>query len=103
MSVKMLNKDNFNNEISEKMVLVDFFAKWCGPCKMISPIVEELSNEINFVSFCKVDVDESSDLASMFGVLSIPTLLLFKEGKLISKKVGFQSKEELESWINENK
>lgn len=103
MSVKMLNKDNFNNEINGGMVLVDFFAKWCGPCKMISPIVEELSNEINFVSFCKVDVDENSELASMFGVLSIPTLLLFKEGKLVSKKVGFQSKEELESWINENK
>ena len=103
MSVKILNKDNFNNEINEKMVLVDFFAKWCGPCRMISPIVEELSNEINYVSFCKVDVDESGEIANTFGVLSIPTLLLFKEGKLISKKVGFQSKDELISWINENK
>ena len=95
MSVKILNKDNFNNEINGKMVLVDFFAKWCGPCRMISPIVEELSNEINYVSFCKVDVDESGEIANTFGVLSIPTLLLFKEGKLISKKVGFQSKDEL--------
>ena len=85
------------------MVLVDFFAKWCGPCRMISPIVEELSNEIYYVSFCKVDVDESGEIANTFGVLSIPTLLLFKEGKLISKKVGFQSKDELTSWINENK
>ena len=91
------------DEINEKMVLVDFFAKWCGPCRMISPIVEELSNEINYVSFCKVDVDESGEIANTFGVLSIPTLLLFKEGKLISKKVGFQSKDELTSWINENK
>lgn len=103
MSVKILNKDNFNNEISGEIVLVDFFAKWCGPCKMISPIVEELSNEINFVSFCKVDVDESSELSAMFGVFSIPTLLLFKGGKLVSKRVGFQSKEELTNWINENK
>ena len=98
-----INKDNFNNEINGEMVLVDFFAKWCGPCRMISPIVEELSNEINYVSFCKVDVDESGEIANTFGVLSIPTLLLFKEGKLISKKVGFQSKDELTSWINENK
>ena len=103
MSVKILNKDNFNKEIENGIILIDFFAKWCGPCKMISPILEELSNEIMDVSFCKVDVDESSDLAANFGVLSIPTLLLFKEGILISKKVGVQSKDELTSWINENK
>ena len=103
MSVKVINSRDFNDEINNNLVLIDFFAKWCGPCKMISPIVEELSNEINYVSFCKVDVDESGEIANMFGVLSIPTLLLFKEGKLISKKVGFQSKDELTSWINENK
>lgn len=103
MSVKILNKDNFNKEIENGIILIDFFAKWCGPCKMISPILEELSNEIMDVSFCKVDVDESSDLAANFGVLSIPTLLLFKEGILISKKVGFQSKDELKIWIEANK
>ena len=103
MSVKVINSKDFNDEVNNDLVLIDFFAKWCGPCRMISPIVEELSNEINYVSFCKVDVDESSEIANMFGVLSIPTLLLFKEGKLISKKVGFQSKDELTSWINENK
>ena len=103
MSVKILNKDNFNKEIENGIILIDFFAKWCGPCKMISPILEELSNEIMDVSFCKVDVDESSDLAANFGVLSIPTLLLFKEGILISKKVGFQSKDELKICIEANK
>jgi len=101
--MKVVNSNEFKSEIEKDMVLVDFFAEWCGPCKMISPIVEELSNEINYVSFCKVDVDESGEIANTFGVLSIPTLLLFKEGKLISKKVGFQSKDELTSWINENK
>ena len=103
MSVKILNKDNFNKEIENGIILIDFFAKWCGPCKMISPILEELSNEIMDVSFCKVDVDESSDLAANFGVLSIPTLLLFKEGILSSKKVGFQSKDELKICIEANK
>ena len=101
--VELLNKDNFNNEINGEMVLVDFFAKWRGPCRMISPIVEELSNEINSVSFCKVDVDENNELASSLGILSIPTLLLYKQGKLVSKKIGFQSKDELKSWIEENK
>ena len=102
MSVKILNKDNFNNEINGEMVLVDFFAKWCGPCRMISPIVEELSNEINYVSFCKVDVDESGEIANTFGVLSIPTLLLFKEGKLISNIAtpsASQILEVIKSWL----
>ena len=64
MSVKVINSRDFNDEINNNLVLIDFFAKWCGPCKMISPIVEELSNEINSVSFCKVDVDENNELAS---------------------------------------
>lgn len=103
MSVKVINSRDFNDEINNNLVLIDFFAKWCGPCKMISPIVEELSNEITSVSFCKVDVDENNDLASSLGILSIPTLLLYKQGKLVSKKIGFQSKDELKSWIEENK
>ena len=103
MSVKVINSRDFNDEINNNLVLIDFFAKWCGPCKMISPIVEELSNEINSVSFCKVDVDENNELASSLGILSIPTLLLYKQGKLVSKKIGFQSKDELKYWIEENK
>ena len=69
MSVKVINSRDFNDEINNNLVLIDFFAKWCGPCKMISPIVEELSNEINSVSFCKVDVDENNELASSLGIL----------------------------------
>ena len=92
MSVKVINSRDFNDEINNNLVLIDFFAKWCGPCKMISPIVEELSNEINFVSFCKVDVDENNELASSLGILSIPTLLLYKQGKLVSKKLVFKVK-----------
>ena len=92
MSVKVINSRDFNDEINNNLVLIDFFAKWCGPCKMISPIVEELSNEINSVSFCKVDVDENNELASSLGILSIPTLLLYKQGKLVSKKLVFKVK-----------
>ena len=86
MSVKILNKDNFNNEINGKMVLVDFFAKWCGPCRMISPIVEELSNEINYVSFCKVDVDESGEIARIAGASQIHLEYLVYQLYYYSKK-----------------
>ena len=103
MSVKVINSKDFNDEVNNDLVLIDFFAKWCGPCRMMSPIVEELSNGMTSVSFCKVDVDENNDLASSLGILSIPTLLLYKQGKLVSKKIGFQSKVELKSWIEENK
>ena len=82
MSVKILNKDNFNNEINGEMVLVDFFAKWCGPCRMISPIVEELSNEINSVSFCKVDVDENN--------IFMAQRMLNRDLKLMLDENGFE-------------
>ncbi len=104
MSVKKVNSNEFNNLVNNNnIVLVDFYANWCGPCKMLSPIVEELSNEINDVVFAKVDVDESSDIASTFGIMSIPTIIIFKNGVVNSKTVGFQSKSELKSLIEENK
>ena len=103
MRVKNVNSNEFNELIKNNTVLVDFYANWCGPCKMLSPIVEELSNEITDVVFAKVDVDESNDIAALFKIMSIPTLILFKEGKAIFKTVGFQSKEELRKIIEENK
>lgn len=103
MSVKNVNSNEFNELIKNNTVLVDFYANWCGPCKMLSPIVEELSNEITDIVFAKVDVDESSDIAALFKIMSIPTLIIFKEGKAIFKTVGFQSKEELRKIIEENK
>ena len=95
--IKTLNE--FNEEIKEGKVLVDFFASWCGPCKMISPIIEELSTEITDVKFIKVDVDQASDIASTHGIMSIPTLMLFDGGKLIDKTVGFINKEEIINFI----
>lgn len=103
MSVIKLNSNSFNQVLKNKTVLVDFFANWCGPCKMLAPIIEELSNEINDVTFAKIDIDESNEIASSYGIMSIPTLILFKNGKMVNKIVGFISKNELKKFIDDNK
>lgn len=101
--VRLIKSGEFDEVLKNEVVFVDFFAKWCGPCKMISPIVDEISNEIENVTFVKVDVDESNELASMFNIMSIPTLLIFKNGELKAKNVGFMSKSEIINFINQNK
>lgn len=102
MSVKMINTNSFQQEVmqSSTPVLVDFFATWCGPCKMQSPIVDELSEKHPEVKFCKLDVDQSPQIAADYQVMSIPTLILFKNGKALHKVVGLQSKEALEQLIS---
>lgn len=89
-----ITKDNFEQEVlkSDKKVLVDFWASWCGPCKMLSPIIDEIAKETDKVKVGKVNVDEESDLATQFAVMSIPTLILFENGKPIKQIVGVQSK-----------
>ena len=101
MSVVVLNSNNFSQEVleSDKTVLVDFFATWCGPCKMLSPIVDQLADEQPEVKVCKLDVDQSQDIAAQYGVMSIPTLILFKNGEAASKVVGLQTKAALEQMI----
>ena len=99
MLVHLGNEKDFDRVIKDnKKVLVDFFANWCGPCKMLSPILEEISNEEDIV-VVKVDVDEFGDIASRFDVFSIPTLVLFKEGKQVDKKVGYLPKDALLDFI----
>lgn len=96
-------EQNFNDLISKELVLVDFFATWCGPCKMLSPVLEELATDRGIVDIVKIDVDECEALARNYGIMSVPTLLLFKNGALVSKRSGFMLKEQLSSWIEENK
>lgn len=93
--------NNFNEQIKEGVVLVDFFATWCGPCKMQSPVLEELKEDRSDVKVVKIDVDQETEIARLYGVMSIPTLILFKYGKEVAKNVGFMPKELLVQWINE--
>ena len=101
MRILELTVENFDDEVlSEKgKVLVDFWAAWCGPCKMLSPIVDEFAESNNDVKVCKVNVDNEQDLAARYGVMSIPTLLLFENGKLVNKSIGLVSKEKIESMV----
>ena len=96
MEIK-LTKDNYEKEISSKgIVIVDFFATWCGPCQMLSPILEELSSKYKV---CKINVDEEQDLARQNSVMSIPTVFIYQDGKLINKFIGYKTKEEIEKLI----
>ena len=104
MSEINLNSSNFNEEITstDKLVLIDFFATWCGPCKMLSPIISEIAEEYsNSVKVCKVNVDESQDLALKYNIISIPTLIFLKNGEVLKSNVGFCTKSELDNIIKE--
>ena len=95
ISVKVLNKENFEENVlkSETPVVVDFWAPWCGPCRMLSPVVDQVAEEVEGVSFGKVNVDEEKELASRYGIMSIPALVLFRDGKAVDSMVGFRPKE----------
>lgn len=97
--LKHLVKENFNDEIKEGLVLVDFYADWCGPCRMVGPVVEEISNEVEGLKVIKVNVDEREDVAKTYGIMSIPTLILFRNGQMEKKQVGFVPKEVLMRWF----
>lgn len=105
MSLLHLNEGNFKKEVLEakSLVVVDFWAGWCGPCKMLAPIIEELANEYaHKVKIAKVDVDDNSNIASRYGIMSIPTLMFFKNGKAVAQTVGAISKAELKRKIEDN-
>ncbi len=96
MAIMHLTKDNFDSVTSSGLVLVDFWATWCGPCRMQAPILEELDEQLNGkVKICKLDVDDEPAIAQRFGVMSIPTLMVFRNGEMISKEVGVHTVEQL--------
>lgn len=97
--MKHLTSESFDDETASGKVLVDFWASWCGPCRMLAPILEQLENEDGGIKICKVNVDEQPELSKRFGIMSIPTLLLFKNGKLADKLVGLTDLESLKEFI----
>ena len=101
MALIHLEKEDFNHIISTDVTVVDFFATWCGPCKMISPIIEKLANDITNVKFVKIDVDKHDELARIYGIMSIPTLIFFKDGKEVKRHVGFINEDKIKEIIDE--
>ena len=101
MAVKTVQTQNFQSEVlaAGTPVLVDFWAAWCGPCQMLSPIIEELATARSDVQFCKVNIDEEPSLAEQYGVMSIPTLILFKNGEVVNTTVGLRSREAIEAML----
>ena len=103
MAIGEVNDQNFAQETADGLVLVDFWAPWCGPCKMIAPVLEELDGDMaDTVKIVKLNVDDNQETAGKYGVMSIPTLLLMKDGTVVDQVVGFQPKEALEELVNKH-
>lgn len=103
--MKEINSDKWEKEVSHSKlpVFVDFWAEWCGPCRMVSPIVDELSQEYeNQISFVKINVDKNQDLAAKYNIFSIPTLMLLRNNQVVGQRAGASSKKALKDWIDEN-
>ncbi len=101
MSVMKITKENFNKEVleSKKPVLLDFWATWCGPCRMVSPVIDEIAEEMPDIKVGKVNVDEQNELAATFNVMSIPTLLVIKDGRVVNKAIGARAKNQILSML----
>lgn len=97
MSYIVITKENFEDKVlkSEKPVLIDFWATWCGPCRMVAPIIEEIAEEYDTITVGKINVDEQPELSAAFGISSIPTMVVVKNGKITSQAVGYRPKEDI--------
>lgn len=102
MSVIKIEEKEFEQKVlkSSRKVLVDFYADWCGPCKMLSPIIDQISNDVDDIDFFKINVDNAEEISRRYGVMSIPTLIVFENGNEVKKSVGFKSKDELFDFLN---
>lgn len=100
MSVIKADKNNFSELVKDGLTLVDFYADWCGPCQMLSPILNQLSESQSKVKIIKLNVDEDTSVAQEYGVMSMPTMIVFKDGKKYDQKIGLMRKEDLEIWFN---
>lgn len=101
--MEIKSEEEFKNIINSEYALVDFFATWCGPCKMMTPVLENIASSRDNIKVAKVDVDRFESLARTYGVMSIPTLILFKNGNVVDTKVGFTAEPLLNEWINNNR
>lgn len=101
--MKVINESEFVNEVREGLVLIDFYAEWCGPCQKISKILEQINKENRNVKVVKVNIEDSRSLASYFQVQSIPTLVLLRDGEFINKMIGFNPKKKIEEFIERGK
>ena len=103
MAVVKLTTANFDQEVlqADRPVFVDFYADWCGPCKMMGPVVEEISGELDDVKVCKINIDEEMEVAQRYGVMSIPTLVLMKNGRVAASAVGVRPKQQIEAMLKE--
>lgn len=97
-----LENENYDEIVNNGLVVVDFFATWCGPCKMLSPVLEDVARNMN-IKIVKVDIDDHLDIAKRFGIMSVPTLLVYKDGNVVDKLVGFMPKELIENKLSNYK
>lgn len=102
-TVTNITSSNFDESISQGVVLVDFYADWCGPCQMLSPIIDEIANEMTDIKFYRVDTDVEEQLSTRYRIMYLPTLVIFKDGEKVDESIGLISKEELIDFINNNK
>ena len=99
--MKIVNTNEFNETIKSGLTLVDFFADWCGPCKMLAPVLEEVSKDYPDINFVKVNVDENMELAGQFGIMSIPTVYMFKDGEVLANMLGYRDVNGVKAFIDE--
>ena len=97
MKALHINKDNFHKEVlnSDRPVLLDFFASWCGPCRMVGPILDEIAEEREDIKVCKVDIDEQPELASRYRIMSVPTIMVLKDGQVVEQSIGAKPKHQI--------